>query len=202
MKPLRCCAGMALLTVGAAAGVTGTLYAPQVPAEASRLLPAVESHLPAVHLPWNDAVGSPMAGRPTPSPVVLEPVKTTAAKWTASDCSWVISTLTDDYGLDVQAESATPAPGPTPYPSQAQYYADAAQQWQTALYEANGVCANGLTMAPLNGATCTQAEGWFTTAEAIHQADIVSHPQNTQWDDTWSANYQRLDDLWQEACGS
>jgi hypothetical protein len=106
--------------------------------------------------------------------------------WSGSDRTWVMGTLQLDMQLDTQAE--------TTYPVWQSYYAGWALRWAKAIALIQGL-EYPQAVAP-SSATLNPIVAWFNQAIALHRQDEQAHPENSAWDNTWIANYTRLDALW------
>jgi hypothetical protein len=136
-------------------------------------------------IPLTDSSPRTSLSTPTPAPTRAPSLGWTLP-WSGNDRDWALTTLTLDEQLDTQAE--------TTYPQYQQYYAGWAMHWARAIALIQGL-EYPQAEAP-SASTLNPIVSWFNLAISLHQSDEQTYPQNSAWDNTWIANYQRLDALW------
>jgi len=127
---------------------------------------------------------------PTPAAVLA------AAVWSNTDCTWALGTMEEDLSLD-QASATEVANGTDPqhYPaSYAAQYRAWVTAWTAVVSQVQTICS--ATPILPTWAETTGAQADFQTAITSHQIDETNNPQNTSWDNTWIANYQRMISLY------
>jgi hypothetical protein len=107
------------------------------------------------------------------------------------DYAWAEQTLALDAHLDIEN-------GADQHPSQAAYYQAWAYHWQDCAMWLTLASEGRLSQGPpaWSQGLVNSCPGWFQNAIAIHTADVQTNPQDTAWDATWIANYQRLLRIW------
>ena len=131
---------------------------------------------------------------PTPPPTAKPSSPT--VPWTAAECSWAVSVLTEDAALDSAASGRYATGISTPPPGTSggalgitRYYRDISVDWTHLAGWISTACATGI---PLSQAEITAASGWIAAALESHHHDLQVDPGNAAWDDQWIGNYDRI----------
>jgi hypothetical protein len=179
--------------------------------------PTLVSHLPAsvsAYLPspgHENVQVSVTPSSPTPAlsstpntdPIVLQspppavapgpaaPVTPSRLPWSYADCTFAISTMTEDRHLDQQEAWAIAEGFDSRFPlSDEPVYVAWEMDWGTVLGEVTAMCNdNTVSVSPTQ---IEQAETWFQSAIADHQEDTAKNPGNASWNNTWILAYTRL----------
>jgi hypothetical protein len=204
----------AIIIVVVALGLTAGLVAYAGGQQQSQ--PAVGTLPPmfvAQQTPTPTSASSPVALRlvtPTPLPTssstpVPRPLATPATSaapatsiWSLDDCSFALSTMELDHSLDAtEATEVAAGTDPQHYPaSYAAQYQQWVIDWGAVVSQVQGICGTPAILPTWAETSGAQAD--FQLAITSHQIDEADNPQNTTWDSTWIANYQRMIDLYGE----
>jgi hypothetical protein len=127
---------------------------------------------------------------PTLTPLVEAPAATAtpaatpappSGPWSAADCAWATTTLTEDQTLDQGTATA----------ESSSYYQTWANRWGSELYYVvTPVCTT--TTQPTYNAVVDFIV-WNGCAQATHLAD--GNPNDAAWNALWASNYARLNSM-------